>query len=413
MMLRLRVAGVVAAVGLLVAACGDDGDEVVTSDEPQVQVETPATASGSAGTGTVAGDADDADGTVAGDADSSDAGDAGGTVAGDADSSDAGDVDGTVAGDAGGAETGSAELDGAGSTDDGSIDAVDAAALLASATSQLDGRTVRGEVSFDLAPDVGLSTSFESDGEGDLASVLELSPGFDPEVPAGAEVEFRYVDGVIYVRPPVPAETLAELGVDAVWYIVDPLLAGDTFGDVMGSAGGLMCVFPLSVEALPAECDLMDDISAFLEVARDAEIVGRSDVRGTEATQVRFQVSLMDLAGEALGALSGEDEGDTSEGAFFDDASTDLFAEGLEEFFAMLDTGFEVGVWIDDDNLIRRLTYDLASVFAALAQPGDTMPSELITIEFFDFDADISVEAPPPEMIVENPGLFQGLPASS
>ena len=74
----------------------------------------------------------------------------------------------------------------------------------------------------------------------------------------------------------------------------------------------------------------------------------------------------------------------------------------------MLDTGFEVEVWIDDEALIRRLTYDLASMFAGLAGPDEVIPSSLITVEFFDFDADISVDAPPPEAIVDEDLLVGG-----
>ena len=373
-MSRLRVAGVLAVVALLAAACGDDGGETTAPDEAQGQAEAPTT-----------------------------------TASGPDDSPEA---DGTEAGDTATSTTAAAEPDGpdeaAPAADDADAAPVDAEALLASATTQLDGRSVRGEATFDLAPGFGLSTSFEYDVEGDLAAMIELPPGVDPEFPAGADAEFRYVGGVVYARPPVPAETLAELGVDEAWYIAEPLSTGDPFGDAMASGGGLMCIFPQSADALLAECDPLGDIGSLLEGARDPEIVGRENLRGTEATRVRFQLSLMDLMGEALGQTSGEDDDGTSEGEFFDDGSTDPFAEGMEEFFAMLDTGFEVEVWIDDEALIRRLTYDLASMFAGLAGPDEVIPSSLITVEFFDFDADISVDAPPPEAIVDEDLLVGG-----
>ncbi|MXZ53413.1 MAG: hypothetical protein F4Z34_09540 [Acidimicrobiaceae bacterium] len=370
-MLRLRMASVLAVVALLGAACGDGGSEITTPDEPQGQAPT--------------------------------------TTGGPEDSPEA---DGTEASDTATDTTAAAEPDGpdeAAPADDGADAApVDAATLLASTTTQLDGRSVRGEATFDLAPGFGLSTSFEYDAEGDLAAMIELPPGVDPEFPAGADAEFRYVGGVIYARPPVPAETLAELGVDEAWYIAEPLSTGDPFGDAMASGGGMMCIFPQSADALLAECDPLGDVGILLEGARDPEIVGREDVRGTEATRVRFQMSLMDLVGEALGQTSGEEDDGTPEGELFDESSTDPFAEGMEAFFAMLDTGFEVEVWIDDDNLIRRLAYDLASMFAGLAGPDEVIPSSLITVEFFDFDADISVEAPPPETIVDEDLLVGG-----
>ena len=300
-------------------------------------------------------------------------------------------------------------LDDAGSSDDGpDAPPVDAEALLASATTTLDGRSVRGEANVELAPGFGFSTSFESDAEGDLAAMIELPPGMDPEFPGGADSETRYVGGAVYVRPPVTAETLAELGVDEAWYMAEPFADDDPFSNAMASGGGMMCIFPEPGAAPFAECDPLGEIGTFLEGASTPEIVGREDVRGTEATRVRFQISLMDLMGEAMGPTSGEDDAGTSEGEFFDDSTTDPFAEGLEEFFAMLDTGFEVEVWIDDDSLIRRLAYDLASMFAGLAGPDEAVPSSLITVEFYDFDADISVKAPPPEAIVDEDLLIGG-----
>ena len=369
-MIRLRVAGVLAAVALLAAACGDDGGEAATGDEPQAQTETPT--------------------TTAGGPDESSA----------ADGAEADDADAIT--DGGEPDAGSDEPGEASAADDGEPAApMDAEALLASAATTLDGRSVRGEAKVELAPGFGFSTSFESDAKGDLAAMIELPPGMDPEFPGGADSEMRYVGGAVYVRPAVTAETLAELGVDEAWYMAEPFADDDPFSNAMASGGGMMCIFPEPGAAPFAECDPLGEIGTFLEGASNSEIVGREDVRGTEATRVRFQVSLMDLMGEAMGQTSGEDDAGTSEGEFFDDGSTDPFAEGLEEFFSMLDTGFEVEVWIDDDSLIRRLAYDLASMFAGLAGPDEMIPSSLITVEFFDFDADISVEAPPPELLVD------------
>ncbi len=282
---------------------------------------------------------------------------------------------------------------------------VDAEALLASATTALDRRSVRGEATIELAPGFEFSTSFESDAEGDLAATVELPPGMDPEFPGGAEVEMRYVDGVVHVRPPVTAETLAALGVDEAWYIVEPV--GDPMAAAMQSAGGVMCIFPQAIDEPYEDCDPLSDTGTFLEAARDAEVVGREEVRGVEATRVRFLVSLMDLAGGALGM---EPDDEASDGGAFDDTASDPFAEGLEQIFGFLEADLEVEVWIDDDNLIRRLAFDLASMFAALAgdDAGAAMPSSPITLEFYDYDADIGVDAPPPEAIVAEDLLVGG-----
>ena len=127
-----------------------------------------------------------------------------------------------------------------------------------------------------------------------------------------------------------------------------------------------------------------------------------------EATRVRFLVSLLDLAGEDLAIAP--DDGDASEGGTFDDSASDPFAERVEQIFGFLDAEFEVEVWIDDESLVRRLSFDLASLFADIAGPeaAAETPSSLITFEFDDFDADTNVEAPPPELILDADLLVGG-----
>lgn len=381
-MLRIRLAmTLLAALALVGAACGG-GDADTTSDQ---QPEAEATVTTQAGS-------DDAPEEV----------------------SDAAAVEDDV-------EAAAADgMGDAGSSDDGpDAPPVDAEALLASATTVLDGRSVRGEARMELAPGfAALSSSFESDADGDLAVAVEVPPGFDPEFPGGTDGEVRYVGDVIYVRPAVGDETLAELGVEEPWFVAASVEGVDPMGDLMlQSAGGVLCVFPQSLMAPLGECDPLGDAGALLEAAGQAEIVGREEVRGTEATRVRFQVSLLDLSGEALSAADeggvaaadasdgafSDDSAEDPDGAFFDDGTEDPFAEGLEQFFGFLDASFEVEVWLDDESLIRRLSFDLASLFAGLVGPDDDVegPSSLITVEFFDFDADISVEAPPPEAIVD------------
>ena len=364
-MLRARTIGsVVLAVALLAAACG--GDDAAVGD-PQVEAETPSTTQAPAEEPSEAGDPAEPD------------------------------VAEPV------------EEDAAGSDPEGPEDAAptegfeaapaDAEALLAAASTSLDRRSLRGEVTLELVPGFALSAAIESDAEGDMAATTELPPGMDPEFPGGAEVETRYVGGMVYVRPPVPAGTLAELGLDEAWYVDESAVADDAMAQAMGSAGG-MCIVPLATGEAVGDCDPLGETGVFLEAARGAEIVGRENVHGAEATRVRFLVSLMDLAGEAVGMAPDDDDAET--GAF-DDTASDPFAEGIEQIFGFLDAEFEVEVWIDDESLIRRLSFDLASLFAGIAGPEAAveMPSSLFTLEFYDFDADISVEAPPPESIVD------------
>ncbi len=382
-MSRLRMARMLAAAALLAAACGADADPVVTTADSQDQADTAATAASEPAAEVAEPESSEAD---------TDAPEDGATT-------DDGEAD--AASDAGTAGDGDAPPD-AGTTGDGATaETVDAAALLASAMTQLDGRSVRGEATFQAGPDVSLPARFESDTDGDLAVMIELPSGSDPRFPEGADAEFRYVGGVIYVRPPVPAETLAELGIDEAWHTAEPFTTGDPATDAMASGGDLMCVFPLSVDTLAPECDPLGDIGTILSGARNPQIIGREDVRGTEATRVSLQLSLLDMIGEALGEPFGEDETDTPDGEFFDEGSTDPLAGALEEILSMFDTGFEVEIWIDDDNLVRRLSFDVAAMLAGFADPDEVVPASLLTVEFYDFDADISVEAPPPELVVD------------
>lgn len=370
-MLRIRVAGMLLlVVALLAAACGDDAPGVPT-DGGTSTPDASSTDTEPSGSGSVAPVEDDA-------SDDSSSGDEG-SAAVDSDAPD----------------------DAAPSEDRQDTAPAAAEALLAAATTELDGRSVRGVATIELAPGLDLSTSFESDADGDLAATVEIPPGLDPEFPGGADAEVRYVGDLVYVRSPVPAEILAELGVDEAWYVVEPVAGGDPMSGAMQSAGGVLCVFPQSLDVPADDCDLLGEAGTFLEAAGEAEIVGREDVRGVEATRVRFGVSLLDLAGEALGMAPDAGDDEASEGGAFDDSASDPFAEGLEQILGFLDAELEVEVWIDDENLIRRLTFDLASMFAGLAGPDDEVPSSLITLEFFDFDADISVEAPPPDSIVD------------
>ena len=143
----LAAVALLAAMALLAAACSDDGGEAVTPDEPQDVAEASST-------------------TQAGPDEASDGGDPA-----EEDIVRPSDTDDDTADDV---ESG----DGT-STSEDSRDAapVDAGTLLASATTTLDGRSARGEATFDLAPGFSLRTTFESDADGDLAATIEFPPG--------------------------------------------------------------------------------------------------------------------------------------------------------------------------------------------------------------------------------------------
>ena len=210
----------------------------------------------------------------------------------------------------------------------------------------------------------------------------------DPEFPD----EVRYVDGVQYVRPLGGAES--EGG--PAWFIAEPGMAGQP-----GPEGqlGLLCVFPQMAEAPAVDCDPLAAAATLISAASDAVVVGPEEVRGVQTTRVSFTVSLLDLAVDALGAAP--DSGDSE---VFE---SDDIAGAFEEMFSGL--GIDVELWIDDDTLIRRMSLDLATLLIGfVGEEADDMPQFLMTLEFYDFDADISVDAPPPESVTDDPSLLEG-----
>ena len=274
-----------------------------------------------------------------------------------------------------------------------------AEALLASVATGLAGRSVRGEATVEAPVDTGptgvLTTRFELDAEGDLATTLEIPPGVEPDLPQGGETQFRYVGGEQYLMVPEPIAT--SMGLDAgggpVWLIVktSAIDGAPTQGEL-----GVLCVFPQLEEAPTPECDPVAGASNLAAVAEGAAVVGREEVRGVETTRVSFAVPLLKMLGEALGDIP-------------DDTAEMVEAEAFAGMFEELLSGLEITAefWIDDNSLIRRMSLDLSAMMMEF--PGtesDDLPSFSLTLEFYDFDADISVEAPPPELVVGDTGLL-------
>lgn len=119
------------------------------------------------------------------------------------------------------------------------------------------------------------------------------------------------------------------------------------------------------------------DPSSFLDQLRavdgDVEEVGTLDVRGVATTRLSAAYSVR----ESLAALP-EDQ-----------------AEALEELYAELPSSYldaqqQVDVFVDADGLLRRM--QLASPSVDLQ--GVALPASTTILDYFDFDADISIDAP-------------------
>jgi len=162
-----------------------------------------------------------------------------------------------------------------------------------------------------------------------------------------------------------PVGTVEQLVVDGVAYVTVPgvgcqeLDLSDLLSSVGGSGGGAM------------------DPGAFLEQLRaidgDVEEVGRLDVRGVSTTRFAATYTLAD----AIAAMP-EDQ-----------------ADALEQMYAalprsFLDTEQAVDVFVDDDGLVRRMQVaTTSSDVEGLPLPGTTT-----IMDWFDFGADVSIEAP-------------------
>ena len=260
----------------------------------------------------------------------------------------------------------------------------DAVALLAEGSSVLAGRAARGVATIAI-PEIGgevpveLSSTFESDAEGDLSVRIDFEPGVDPQFPDGGSAEIRYAGREVYVRMTgaagAPAAVQASVDADgrSAWFAA----ASESSGDLRWSEGiaALLCVLPQSNPEVSWGCDPLSSVAALLATARGAGIAGSDTIREVATTKVAFRVPLTELypasfVDELEETL--ETRGDTM-------ASEDF--EQLSEFLR----GIAAEAWIDGSGLVRRLVLDW-------------LPVQLI-VEFYDFDADIAVDAPPPEQV--------------
>jgi hypothetical protein len=116
----------------------------------------------------------------------------------------------------------------------------------------------------------------------------------------------------------------------------------------------------------------------------DIEEVGQDEVRGVETTHYRATVDLEEAIEQ--GAEIGE---------FSEEMREQLKAE-IERMKAQ--TGLEalpVEVWIDEDNLLRRMRMDFS-----LAAEGERVRMEMTT-EFFDFGVDVDAAPPSADQTVD------------
>lgn len=270
------------------------------------------------------------------------------------------------------------------------------------------GRSVRGHMSIRMAG-LDQSTHFEADGDGNVATKLSFAESTDDpsETDFGSlDVEVRVVDGRMYMSYTVPKELrgLFDGGMPEGWFTVDdvPVDALQMLCAPTGLSGGYQKNF----------CQAPNENMFPLEFITSAGITGRDDLDGVSTTVVDFTVdyvamtkAFMTEAAEAFG----EDE--FGDGLSEDDpfGMDDLFgADGEHPDLAMT-------AWIDDSDLVRRLSVDLGSLYEAFGQAfaddldfPDEMADFVQLIDFYDYDADITIEAPPADQIIGDLSDLEG-----
>lgn len=253
-----------------------------------------------------------------------------------------------------------------------------------------DANTARFVMHYTLSgvPELpGGSLSFAADGAFDVEAervriAIDLSALVEAaeasgEVPPGAAQQMEMLAGermesvidgdVIYQRFPMMAPTGKEwVRIDASAYGVDL------------QAGG------------PGEQGT--DATAYLSLleASGEEVteLGREEVRGVPTTRYRATVDLGVHLAEA-----------TPEAR--DDLARVLGPEGLE---ALAGTAFPLDVWVDDEGLVRRVAATLDLAGAAPPEAADVVPPGAaisFDIEYFDFGADVQVDPPPGDQVID------------
>ena len=112
---------------------------------------------------------------------------------------------------------------------------------------------------------------------------------------------------------------------------------------------------------------------AYLEAADDVEEIGTEEVRGAETTHYRLTVDLRKAA------------------------------EGSPEYRAVIEQSLRGGtaevpteVWVDGDGRVRRVRM----VYADVPTPDGEAADVTVTTELYDFGADVDVEPPPRDQVL-------------
>jgi hypothetical protein len=123
-------------------------------------------------------------------------------------------------------------------------------------------------------------------------------------------------------------------------------------------------------------------------VAGEPEVVGQEDVRGVETTHYRATMSLAE-------ALEEVPEGERAK-----------VEAALEQVGELDDAAVPVDIWIDGDDLPRRMRLDMGAALGALTGSEGSMT---MTLELFDYGEPVDIEVPSPDEVTPFSEVMGGL----
>ena len=271
----------------------------------------------------------------------------------------------------------------------------DAMDLLIAAIENSADRSVRGDMRLDMAEMASVAVEFETDSNRNQSITMRFGEmmGSDGEGPG---IEIRFVGGDQFLQFVVSEGMQGFMGeaTPEGWFTLDSETAADA---------GIVCPTPVP-GGMPESgvCQLPNDNTFLIEHLNGAEIVGQDDLGGLAVSHVQFAVDA-----KALVAQTTTSFGDGAGGLlpFGDDFGPDEFI---------------FDIWIDSDGLIRRLSLDLGAAMEELRGDSDETESDSFgdafaslfdityVIDYYDYGADITIEAPPADEIVGDFGDMMG-----
>lgn len=179
------------------------------------------------------------------------------------------------------------------------------------------------------------------------------------------------------------------------------------------------------LQASLTSCDPLTAMEDIVKFAGGASIVSENvQIRGVPTTQINFRLSLMDVMSVAEGMMTDSVSGSVDSADSVSDNAEDILDTGstgdaMEDFLDMGDGTtedgssdplaemfgslfFEVDIWIDKDSLIRRMSvsYSDTQDLDMFADVDDQMPDWSTYTDFYDYNAEVVVEAPPENLII-------------